>query len=854
MADWRDRPKYEGGRNLAARQRARAYARKDLVPPSKNDAFQEGTTSYSDKARYNGTNRVTNGLLCEWWFDEGSGNTIFDRTTLTKESPLEWIQNAGAGLLGEWSQDSSQNDRYYLNLSAGGAARNSGSTEFIAGPMAANEVTMEAWFKPSDQAGLATSGPGRIATLTPLNTTYTDQCVMLGHGTWTGNASNHNARAYAARVKLYDTVYSLWSADDTAVTDQLVHLVVTAKYNTELGRAEARFYVDGTLVDSKNIYDVNSEIFYDWDPTARIATGASRDGEKKAKGGYYLTAVYRRALTAAEVSQNFEEGVSPKSGGYKKGTRAVLNDGASTLDAGKADKFEVSLSGGVHLDKLTVTLTASSDNAGFTLGKDFTLTPTSVDLLKGTYTQSVSLSCNADTSADHTVHVYVNSISNNGGITAVESPSNDAYDSFDTAVTAKAVKPDLKFSYNANPDYIPAPTVPVVDAFTVAKTRDYDEEISFNVTASAAPANTADYYFASGSVPGVFSAPFQPNPGVNCGTNNQIWQQTHGSPVTLSAWGGDNGNTDKITTDGLVVENAILNGIFKIRANNVTLRNCLIQGGVEGSDPLSWSLYALDAWEVGFSGLLVEDCELTRADSSVALFNRAVVRRCNFHTTRFDLVKTKTEFLTGDAGYTTIESSYFGVMGNLSTDPLAHADAWQHAGPGTDLICRWNYFDIPGYYATPPNRIHSAAIIWQNKAPADSVPPGGYGPLKNLVIDSNWFNGGSNAILISAVRGDTKEAYIINNKFRGEVADYDTYVNDNWTGMEWCAKMLVPIDQKEPFFSDLEYFSFNNRLYDGSLAYWNGNGPNSSSPYLIDNLTAPPSIPFYDSGLSLIHI
>ena len=845
MADWRDRPKYEGKRNLAGRQRARAYARRDLVPPSKNDAFQEGTTSYTDKARYNGTNRVKDGLLCEWWFDEGSGNTIFDRTTLTRESPLEWIQNARAGLLGEWSQDSSQNDRYYLNLSAGGAARNSGSTEFIGGPMAANEVTMEAWFKPSDQAGLATTGPGRISTITPLNTNYSNQCVMLGHGTWTGNSS-HNARAYAARVKMYDTVHSLWSADDTAVTDQLVHLVVTAKYNTELDRAEARFYVDGTLVDSKNIYDVNSEIFYDWDDSARIAVGAARDGEKKAKGGYYLTAIYNRALTAAEVSQNFEEGVSPQNGGYKKGTRAVLNDGASTLDAGKADKFEVSLSGGVHLDKLTVTLTASSDNAGFTLGEDFTLTPSTVDLPKGTYTQSVSLSCATDTSADHTIHVYVSSISNNGGITAVVDPSNDSDDSFDTAVTAKAVKPDLKFQFDTDPHIIPSPTAAVIDGFTVAKSRDYDESVEFTISGTATAGNTSDYYFWSGGAPGVFSAPFLPISGTNCGYNNEIWQQTYGSPVTLSAWGGDGGNTGNITTNGLLVENAIVNGVVNVKANDVTFRNCLIQGADKGDSPTEYALYAIKA-NFDFTGLTIEDCSIERCDSASLLIGNTTVRRCAFYDVNADFVKSQSGV---GKGHVTVESCHFQHMGNKPEFPDPHADAWQHTGPGEDLVCRWNHFELPGYYETPTDRVHSASIIWQNKQ------QGLIGEtLSGLVIDSNYFNKGcSNAILIAAKMGPTNNCFIINNKFFGEADDYnnnDGHTDDDgdpYIGMGWCqyhflANSNTGTNNGGPWTP--EYTTFNNRHYDGSPVYRTGSGPANSSP--IDNVLAPPDIPFYES-------
>ena len=833
---WDGRPRSEG-RGLRGRSRAWTYAKKGLQQPSKNDAFQTGTTSYSDKSRYNGTNRVTNGLVCEWWFDEGSGTEIIDRTPLTKESPLAWVYNPSEGLDGEWSQDSGQNDRYYLNLSAGGATRNFTSTEFLDNPIQNHEISVEAWFKPSNQVGLNTSGPGRIFTLTPSNTTYTDQCVMLGHGTWTGNASNHNSRSYAARVKMYGTTHQLWSADDTAVTDQLVHLVVTAKYNTEEKRAEARFYVDGVLVDSKNVYDNSHEIFDLWDTDARVSTGSARDGEKKAKGGYYLTAVYDRALTAAEVTQNFEEGVSPQSGGYKKGTRAVLNDGASTLDAGKADKFEVSLSGGVHLDKLTVTLTASSDDAGMTLGEDFTLTPTSVDLPKGTYTKSVSLSCAADTSADHTINVFVNSISNNGGTTVVVNPFEDADDSFDTAVTAKGVKPDLKFQFDTDPQTIPSPTAAVIDGFIVSKTRDYDESVEFTVSGTATPANTADYYFWSGGAPGVFSAPFLPISGTNCGFNNEIWQQTYGSPVTLSAWGGDGGDTGKITTDGLLVENAIVNGVLNVRANDVTFRNCLIQGAVVGTLPPQYADYGLN-FANDFTGLTVEDCSFERFDSAGFYGAFATLRRCSFYETNGDLLKS---YGGVGRGHVTVESCHFQRMGNKDYFPAAHADAWQHRGPGSNLICRWNNFDIPGYFETPPNRKHSAAIIWQNKN------TGLTDPLSGCVIDSNYFNkGGSNAILLEGEIGPISDVYIINNKFAGEEDDYnndDGHVKSNgqpYVGMGWCQYHLLAGGA-----AGVSYTTFNNKHYDGSEVYRTGSGPANSSP--IDNVTAPPDIPFYES-------
>jgi len=410
-------------------------------------------------------------------------------------------------------------------------------------------------------------------------------------------------------------------------------------------------------------------------------------------------------------------------------------------------------------------------------------------------------------------------------------PLNDAYDSFDVSVTSKALKPELKFSYNANPDYIPAPMGSVVDSFSVAKTRNYDEEVSFTVTATADPANTADYYFWSGTAPGIFSAPYQPGPSTT-GPNNQIWQQLNGSPVTLSAYTGPM----TITADGTVIENAIFNniGALRIKAKNCVVRNCKLF-----SDNTFYNLISnLDECE----NLIVEDCEFSgtgtfqtaqglKTNSALILAggdgsNRnATIRRCYFHDAAADFIKAD--------GNCLIESNYFYHFGDVTLPGAPHCDCVQQRG-GDDLYIRWNYFDIPAGDYLPTGRIHSAACIIQGETDI----------IRRTVIDSNWFKGGSNAITLQAQDYET-EVFIINNKYIGSESDitsigYHPYF-ENWLVQKGGGSDLY----------DIQFNAYNNKMYDGSPAPLSNDGPNQAGAGgtvlgYMDNLTSPPDLPFYD--------
>ena len=108
---WSNRPREEGpGNAVIRRARAWQFAKRGWVPDSQMDAQQYSTNA--EKTTYRRTNRVDDGLICEWWFDEGEGDRIYDRTLGTIESNLIWNYNAGLGFLGEWSQDAGLNDRY----------------------------------------------------------------------------------------------------------------------------------------------------------------------------------------------------------------------------------------------------------------------------------------------------------------------------------------------------------------------------------------------------------------------------------------------------------------------------------------------------------------------------------------------------------------------------------------------------------------------------------------------------------------------------------------------------------------------------------------------------------------------
>jgi len=484
---WRGRPRREG-RGLRGKQKAWAYAKNNIAPDSRVNGRQSNNNI--NGTTYRGVNRVTDGLVCNWWFDEGSGNIIYDRTPITFATDLNWIYNPNAGLNGEWSQDSTNSDRWYLNLSAGGACRNTyAPSEITTQLMSTNELTVEMWVKPSDAEGLATNGPGRLLSHANPNNPYNDQCFMLGHGTWTNNS--YNAKNFSGRVKVKGSVISLWSGDDTA-TSGLHHLALTCRPLPQ-NDVEVKFYLDGVEVDSFIGAVSDDQLFSEFSTDSTITVGAELDGNKKAPGGYYLGAVYKRALSAQEVQTNFNEGVVPISTGYSV-PQIVTLQVPSELAAGETTTAIVGL-GGTRNGNITLNLGMSA--AGKVYGTDFSLSPTSVTIPKNQSTATVEVSCGPEILTDFAALVYVES--SNGGAILTQPGQNIEEKTINLVSTS--IKPEVGFDYNSNPQAYPAGGLQDRDIFSVKTSRVFSAGVDVRVSGSADINNTANYFFLSGGSP-----------------------------------------------------------------------------------------------------------------------------------------------------------------------------------------------------------------------------------------------------------------------------------------------------------------------------------------------------------------
>ncbi|PSR19015.1 hypothetical protein C8255_04520 [filamentous cyanobacterium CCP3] len=227
--------------------------------------------------------RVVTGIQALYDFREGTGNTIRDQSGLQPALDLTLVNGAIARLSGRGIALQQPS----LLATSGPATRLSQAIQ------RSQSLTVEAWVKPARVT--YNQLPARIVT---LSADTGNRNVTLGQGNnqyvtrlrTTTTGSNGDARVLeAGQVDL----------------NQLTHLVYTRN-----SAGQADFYINGQRQQSAAI----DGDLTNWDAGFRLALGneLTGDGQRPAQEGprpwlgeYHLVAVYNRALSAAEVSQNF---------------------------------------------------------------------------------------------------------------------------------------------------------------------------------------------------------------------------------------------------------------------------------------------------------------------------------------------------------------------------------------------------------------------------------------------------------------------------------------------------------------------------------------------------------------------
>jgi len=224
------------------------------------------------------TGRVTEGIQALYLFQEGEGSVVSDVSGVGEPLNLD-IANVGRV---RWVRGGG------LEITEPTLVRTkSPVTKLIEACQATDEITLEAWIRPSkpDQ-----SGPARIMT---LSQSRTESGALLGQ------ISNTENYKYVTR---FNTTYTnsygapAFSTRESYEEQHIQHVVFTHAAN-----GTEKIYIDGQEVASQTRMGTTSS----WRDDYRLELASEVGGERPWLGTYYLAAVYGQALSPQQVQQNY---------------------------------------------------------------------------------------------------------------------------------------------------------------------------------------------------------------------------------------------------------------------------------------------------------------------------------------------------------------------------------------------------------------------------------------------------------------------------------------------------------------------------------------------------------------------
>ena len=221
--------------------------------------------------------RVTDGLVALYTFDEGSGTTVVDQVgdnDLAISGATEWVSGA-------------------LKFNAGGGlAIGSATTSITTACQASNELTVESWVTP-DQANY--EGPARVVS---FSETSSLRNFTLMFGTYMSNSDN-----LAFRLRSGTPINENGTPETTrpnAITANQIKQFVTRN-----GGGQDQMYIDGAVFGAS---EARVSDYAGWDDTYSICIGNECSNDRPFTGTIHLVAIYCKALSAAEIQQNYDAG------------------------------------------------------------------------------------------------------------------------------------------------------------------------------------------------------------------------------------------------------------------------------------------------------------------------------------------------------------------------------------------------------------------------------------------------------------------------------------------------------------------------------------------------------------------
>jgi hypothetical protein len=296
------------------------------TPPDPNDpnAINPQGVITSEGRSFLNAQRAESGrfqgdMIAYWKLDEGTGTIAADTApvgptmNLTLSGTYAWQSGGGVAFNGGRAMaDPNDSKKLYNEIAAGNGTQ---------------AYSIEAWVIPANTTQGTVENPARIVSYAKDADHHN---FMLGQALYAYDAFNRSS-ALDPKVSAKDRANGkpefATSDTDQDLQANLQHAVMT--YDAVRGR---RFYVDGVFTD--DIDPTPAGLLIGWDPSYTFSVGREPTNNRTWNGVVKSLAIFRVALTPAEIMQNYLAGASQ---------RYTLRFGLdSTLGAGAWIEFQVS--------------------------------------------------------------------------------------------------------------------------------------------------------------------------------------------------------------------------------------------------------------------------------------------------------------------------------------------------------------------------------------------------------------------------------------------------------------------------------------------------------------------------------
>lgn len=244
----------------------------NVPPPSGSGQAVMSTVTNLAAGIDSGAARVDANAIALFTFSEGSGNVAMDSSgagtpIALQVEGMEWIEGGLRNVSGK-AQASAADSRKLFDMIAPAGA-----------------YTVEAWVIPDDTAQ---DGPARMVSYS--------QDTQVRNFTMGQNAIYYVLRNRSAGTGANGTPEL--EAQDPQVNTTLTHVAMT--FDAASGR---KIYINGQLALEENTPDT-----LDWLDDQILVIGNEVTNDRLWKGVFRLVAIHDKALTSAEVAQNFDAG------------------------------------------------------------------------------------------------------------------------------------------------------------------------------------------------------------------------------------------------------------------------------------------------------------------------------------------------------------------------------------------------------------------------------------------------------------------------------------------------------------------------------------------------------------------